>query len=258
MRRRELAAVGRFFAAGLLACLAAWWPAPVVAAGLQVTPVLLEFDATQRALAVWLGNTASHPIRAQVRLRAWRQVNGGDVLEPTAELVASPPLVEIPAGQTQLVRIVRRAGHQPASEAAYRLLVDELPSPDTGERSPGGIHFLFRYLIPVFVAPPSGPAPAEPVHGLSARLTPADGQQARLTIRNAGPWRAKLSDLSHLDAHGERVVLGSGLFGYVLAGAERQWSLPWPAQPQGMKGALQARVNEDRHETVLVQDLGGH
>lgn len=244
-------------------------PASAWASGLQVTPVLLEFKPGQRAHAVSLSNSGQRAIQAQVRIRAWRQADGGDALEPTTELVASPPMVEIPPGQTQIVRIVRtQQATRPTAESAYRLLVDELPdasggaAPESAKR-PGGVQFLFRYLIPIFVGPQEatptkGPAPEGAKDGsVTARLTLAEDQRAKLTVRNTGTRRVKLSNLSYTDAaSGESVVLGSGLFGYVLAGSTRQWTLPVPASMQRTDGQLKARINEDNDETVLAQDPG--
>lgn len=233
-------------------------PASAWASGLQVTPVLLEFKPGQRAHAVSLSNSGQRALQAQVRVRSWRQVDGSDSLEPTTELVASPPMVEIPPGQTQIVRIVRTSpAIRPTAESAYRLLVDELPeatgatSPDAAKR-PGGVQFLFRYLIPIFVGPQDEGARNGAV---TARLTLAEDQRAKLTIRNTGARRVKLSNLSYTDdASSESVVLGSGLFGYVLAGATRQWTLPVPASLQRTDGQLKARINEDSDETLLAQD----
>jgi fimbrial chaperone protein len=240
------------------------------ASGLQVTPVLLEFAPGQRAQAVWLSNSATHPVKAQVRVMAWRQADGEEALERTTELVASPPLVEIPPGQTQIVRIVRTPASSPLSEAAYRLLVDQLPesphvaSPQATVR-PGGVQFLFRYLIPVFVAPqeradkspPDAATGSAPASHVTARLTLAGDQKVLLTIRNNGPRRVKFSGLSYVDAaSGESQVFSAGLFGYVLSGTARQWSLPVPASLQRIDGTLKARINEDDHETVLVQVPG--
>ncbi|WP_439520648.1 fimbrial biogenesis chaperone [Hydrogenophaga sp.] len=239
------------------------------ASGLQATPVLLEFTPNQRAQAVWLSNTSKQPLKAQVRVLGWRQADGEETLERTTELVASPPLVEIPPGQTQIVRIVRTPASRPQAESAYRLLVDQLPesaartTPQEASR-PGGVQFLFRYVIPVFVAPTGGtdtalasaPGPA-PASLVSARLALAGDQKALLTIRNNGPRRVKFSGMTYVDAaSGERQVFAAGLFGYVLSGAARQWTVPVPASLQRIDGTLQARINEDDHETVLAQDPG--
>ena len=251
-----------FCAWGLLVGLLS---APAWADGLQVSPVLLEFNPGQRALAIWLSNSGKAPLHAQARIQAWHQVDGEDVLDSTTELVTSPPLVEIPPGQTQVVRVVRMRTDRPATEMSYRLLVDELPSPDkegaTGTSSPTGIRFLFRYSIPVFVrstaavepsqrAPLVLSAPAE----LTAQLALEAEKKAKLSIRNAGPQRIKLSDLSYTGADGERTVIADGLFGYVLASQTRQWVLPVPDSFKPTDGTLKARLNDDSDETVLVQD----
>ena len=250
------------FAWGLLVGLL---PIPSWADGLQVTPVLLEFDPGQRALAVWLSNSSQRPLHAQARVQAWTQVDGKDVLDSTTEVIASPPLVEIPPGQTQVIRIVRSRTERPETETAYRLLVDELPRPEAtapaAAARPGGIKFLFRYSIPVFIQPRPTPealprarsAPQTHVD-LSARWESAQDGQAQLTIQNLGPTRIKLSDLSYTSTDGEQVAMGDGLFGYVLARQTRQWTLPAPVSFKATGGTLKARLNEDSNATVLAQD----
>lgn len=249
--------------------LAGFLFAPAWADGLQVSPVLLEFSPEQRALAIWLSNSGKRPLHAQARIQAWHQVDGEDVLDATTELVTSPPLVEIPPGQTQVVRVVRMRTDRPATEMSYRLLVDELPRPDNeataGMQNPAGIRFLFRYSIPVFVrpdaaieAPQRSPLTLPVAPGLSAQLTLEAEKQAKLSIRNAGPQRIKLSDLSYTGADGERTAMGDGLFGYVLASQTRQWILPVPASFKPANGTLKARLNDDSDETVLVQDPSSH
>lgn len=269
MKLGRVCAVKRFAASYcvariLLGLFLGFAPPAIFAEGLQVTPILLEFNPEQRSLAVWISNTGKRPISAQARVQAWRQNEGVDVLESTTELVASPPLVEIPPGQTQVVRIVRMRTARASSEMSYRLLVDELPSADpvasTVERASRGIQFLFRYSIPIFVgSSASVDARSTPVSelvqgGVKARLTLGDGELVRLSVTNTSPRRLKLSDLAYLTPSGERKVLGRGLFGYVLSGQTRQWPLPGLAKHELISSSLQARINEDSDETVLPQD----
>lgn len=234
---------------------------PARSSGLQVAPVLLDFAPTQRALAIWLSNTSKRPIHAQARLQAWSQSVEGEVLSPTQELVASPPMVEIAPGQSQVVRIVRMNTSQPLAEMAFRLLVDELPgltSPSTAfDQQTRGLQFLFRYSIPVFVASQEAVqlqnrgSEQQVSNGLRVSLNMTDRGAANLKMQNTSARRIKLSDLSYVEKDGTSHLLQRGLFGYVLAGQVHTWAVPSLSLSDGDHGQLRARVNEDSDEVVL-------
>ena len=112
--------------------LASLWLAGGVAAaaGLQVSPVSLTLAANQTAEGLWLSNTENTPVNAQVRVFRWTQEGGEDKLTPTRALVISPPMLQLAAGDRQLVRVIR-LGAPPsgpgAVQEAYRMIIDELP-----------------------------------------------------------------------------------------------------------------------------------
>lgn len=260
----KLFVVSRRVARIVLGVFVGFIPPALWAEGLQVTPILLDFNPQQRALAVWISNTGKRPISAQARVQAWRQGEAGDTLEPTTELVASPPMVQIPPGQTQVVRVVRMRTTGLFSEMAYRLLVDELPSAEpvaaNVERASQGIQFLFRYSIPVFVGASDSvlardvPTSELVESSVKAHLTLGDGQSINVAVSNTSARRVKLSDFALVAPSGERKVLGPGLFGYVLSGQTRKWSLAAPRGIELANTTLHARINEDSNETVLPQD----
>ncbi|KAF1708552.1 hypothetical protein CSC70_12975 [Pseudoxanthomonas kalamensis DSM 18571] len=236
---------------GLLTATCALFAPVLSAASLQVAPILLEFPADEQAQGLWLSNTGQAPIRAQVRVMQWSQTDGSDQLTPTRELLASPPILEIAPGQRQLVRIIRPQPQAPGSELSYRLLVDELP--DAEAESNGGLQFLLRYSVPVFVLQPGrtpaiaaiGPHQPYDTSPLSARI--ADGT---LEVANGGNTRARISQLSYVNRDGSRVSLVPGLVGYVLAGQRMQWPLELPDTVRP-GGAFKAMFNNDREEQIL-------
>jgi fimbrial chaperone protein len=68
---------------------------PAAAANLQISPVSIQFRAGQGAAGVSLQNYGDTPLYGQVRVYAWDQRDGQDVLTPANDVVASPPC---PAG----------------------------------------------------------------------------------------------------------------------------------------------------------------
>lgn len=223
----------------------------VQAAALQVSPTTVQFNAQGKAERVWLSASGDTPVTGQVRVYQWVQQDGKDVLTPTRDVVASPPVMTVPAGQTQLLRLVNKVPAGPA-EKAYRLIVDELPA--AGEVTPrAGVQFLLKYSIPVFVAPVSaGQAKTQDkakraLDGVTFSLQ-QQGKQAWLTADNAKGSHVRLAALTYVTKAGRVYTLRPGLLGYVLAGSRQRWAVASPTEA----GDFRAIVNDDvAPETLL-------
>lgn len=206
------------------------------AAGLQVTPIVLNIKQTQKSDGLWLTNTSNLPMDVQLRVFEWLQENQTDVLRPTPEFVASPPLVKIPSGQKQFVRLVR-VGQTPArGERAYRIVVDELPLKRATNK---GLTFALRYSVPVFIQ--GNTAAAEP--SLAWKLNRGQGGEVLLTVTNSGATRAKLSALKFVSKGGQSATINQGLFGYALANSSRQWSVSKNARLFAAGGHFELTMN---------------
>ena len=229
---------------------------------LQVTPVRVEFDNSQRAQALNLVNSGSSDLDAQVRVMRWTQENGQERLVPADDMVVSPAIVRVSPGKQQIVRLVRLQPTPPAQELSYRIFVDELPSTSTSAAG-AGLKVLMRYSIPAFVAPLEAGAPAKSNKVPAPALTDLSRVHSQfvagsnglgvLRVRNDGLRALRISYLSTLGPGGERRMLGNGLIGYVLPGQQMSWpvNLPYPL-PAGL--ILKARFNEDRQAQRLPMD----
>jgi fimbrial chaperone protein len=222
------------------------------AASLQVAPTSVVLHPTRKAEAVWLSNTGeSEPVRAQVRVFEWTQADGEDRLNPTRDIVISPPMIELAPGARQLVRVIRTGALPTDAEASYRILVDEVPGERDGEQP--GLQFLLRYSIPVFVLPAQEDGDSEVTYALSSRLGQRDGKPV-LVVGNAGRLHAQIADLAYVDAAGTRHELLVGLVGYVLPGRTMQWELPAPSSLFADGGSFKARINGEAVEQTLTLD----
>ncbi len=192
---------------------------PAAAANLQISPVSIAFQPAQAAAGINLQNFGDTPLYGQVRVYAWDQQDGVDVLTPTTEVVASPPIIEVAANSTQTIRLVRRAGAgaDGGAERSYRILIDEIPRGDAAS----GVAIRLQYSVPVFVAPAvgSGAAPA-----LAWTLVRKDGGVV-LRATNSGTLHAQLGATRVRTASGQDIELSKGLLGYALAGRAREWQL---------------------------------
>lgn len=234
---------------------------PGYAGSLQVAPILLEFGNTQASQTLWLTNSGTEPLRAQIRVQHWTQDAGQESLQPSDALLASPPLVDIDAGHSQLVRMLQARPGAQAGEDAFRLIVDELPG--TASSASSNLRFLLRYSIPVFVLAEG----ATPQLERSGRREPTDptplqgrwsvrGGTATLSLHNRGRQRIRISQLSWSPPSGPPIDITPGLLGYVLAGSQMLWMLPLPAALPA-SGTLHARLNDDADPQPLPQVVTG-
>lgn len=231
----------RFQVRGLLTAALLVLCCTVGAAGLQVAPISLQFLPSSPAQGLWLTNTGSNTLHAQVRVFDWTQNDGQDVLTPTQALAASPPMLSLAPGARQLVRVIRLGAPDPGGdESAYRLLVDELPQPDAPQQT--GVRYVLRYSIPVFTAPASPPDAAATAAALRWSLL-QDGDGMALQVQNTGAFHAQLSQVSLLPPGKEPVELSAGLLGYALPGQTMRWPLKLAAAHPAPGTRLKVSIN---------------
>lgn len=208
----------------------------VLAAGLQVSPVMLNLHRGEQATALWVKNIDDAPLHVQVRVMRWQQADFLDQLTPSRAIIASPPMVEIAGQSRQLIRIIRAKKGDEPGEIAYRLLIDELPSAAQEENR---LRFVLHYSIPLFVTAFSMQDTAEQLHW---RLQPSAGR-VFLEVKNGGNRHAQLAALTYIDAKGNRNTINPGLVGYVLPAATMRWALPVAPGSLTPRGKIEVTVN---------------
>ncbi|MBA2238177.1 MAG: molecular chaperone [Lysobacter sp.] len=181
---------------------------------LQTRQTGVDMPSGARAGRLVLANSGDEPVAAQIRVYTWTQENGEDRLEPAVDLLVSPPIVEIPAGGEQLIRLIRPDATPPAQELAYRVVVDELPGDN--QASENAVAVRMRFLIPAFIRT-ADPAPPD-LH--------CSVEENTLSCENRGSRAAQLGATVLQDANGNTFQVTPGLMGYVLAGSSRRWPLP--------------------------------
>jgi fimbrial chaperone protein len=207
------------------------------AASLQVAPVLVEVPAPGAAATLKLRNEGSQPLDAQIRVFQWTQVDGADVLTPTNDVVASPPLASLRPNTDYTVRIVRTKKEPAAKEEAYRLLIDELPQASPGTAS--GVNIALRYSIPVFFTTTAGVAPK-----LKWELQQRANKPV-IVASNAGDRRIRLAKLKITDGKGGVANFGDGLAGYVLGHSAKVFVVPPTAKGFGAGGVATVSAQTD-------------
>lgn len=246
-------------AAGLAGLALMLSPTARASSSILIWPIdpLLRHD--QRATALWLENHGEQPSLLQLRVFAWRQADGEEHYHAQREVIGSPPMIRIAPGERQLVRLTQLKPAAAATEQAYRILIDEIPTPSAPDAEPGNaatVQFQLRYSVPLFVqgegfSPPSdsprqGDAAEANDGPLSWRPLSVNGRHY-LEVRNQGAQHARLTRVS-LEHQGATLEVASGLLGYVLAGSQMRWPL---AEAVGTDARLRAERNGEPEEIPL-------
>ncbi len=179
------------------------------------------------AATVTLRNNGAKPIATQVRVFRWIQEAGRERMEPTEDVVASPPAVELQPAQDYVVRVVRVTQKPVAGEEAYRLFIDELPEAPRRQRT---VNFVLRFAIPLFFDASGSSAPE------ATWQVTQDGHAVSLSAANGGDRRLRLASVRIGEAAGKSISFGPGLVGYALGHSAMRWAAPG-ARPVFRPGA---------------------
>lgn len=230
-----------------LVVLAVAWPA--WGASFSISPVRIELSPQEATVAVTVTNTGEDPVSIQLRVFSWRQEANEDRLEPTRDLIATPPLFSIVPGESQIVRVGLRRPPQSAREVPFRAIFEEIPGPPPPKAGPA-LRINLRVSIPVFYAPNETLKPA-----LAWQLARKEQGKLTLTVRNSGGASAQIGDLALARPGAAAPLVEQKNFAYVLAGAERSFALELPAaETAHQQLQLRTTVNGQRAEVEVAVD----
>jgi fimbrial chaperone protein len=222
----------------LLALFAYCPPTTAYTTSLSVAPTRVELSSNARSGSVNLDNTGETETTVQVETFAWTGNNSIEALEPTRGLLAVPAVFNLPAGGRQVIRVASREGDPSEVEAAYRMVISEVPlgAPTTA----AGIRFALRLSLPVFITPP-GAAPS-PVWSRSA-----DGRG--LNVQNEGNAHLHVRQLRVTEEASGRLLAEVTSPSYVLARSAHHW--PDLVKPVVGSVVIEAQTNVGDLNIVL-------
>jgi fimbrial chaperone protein len=208
------------------------------AGSFQVNPIRIDLSPKAQTNALTVKNTGSESVVVQVSVEAWSQDEGKEVYAPTREILATPPVLTIPASEERVVRVGLRRAPDRAKELSYRLFLQEVPPPP----QPGfqGLVVALRVGLPVFVAPAQGQA-APRVQWKAARLP---DNRIEISAMNEGTAHVQIAEISVVDSGDKPLAAHAGL-AYVLPDQRRNWALP-----------LTAPLDSSRIRVKAVTDAG--
>ncbi len=95
------------------------------AGSFQVNPIRVEMSKGATSAAITVRNDGNEPIVVQSSVVGWSQDKGQDVYAPTNEALVTPPIMTVPPGGEQIVRVGLRRAVDPQRELTYRLYLQE-------------------------------------------------------------------------------------------------------------------------------------
>lgn len=188
------------------------------AAEFSVSPVRIFMTPRDRAVAVTVANEGDQPVFIQAELLSWAQKAGGDdVLEPTDNIVLSPPIVTIPPKARQVLRLARVGPPPAGAEQTYRMILREVPEARPADGSVK-VQVALAFSIPIFVTPQGAKR--------QVACAPQKGgvDIVRAVCDNSGNAYAQARSIAVIGADGTRIA-SRDLGGYILPGVKRAFDL---------------------------------
>jgi fimbrial chaperone protein len=203
------------------------------AGSFSVNPVRVNLSAKQPVAAITVRNGGTEPAVIQLETSAWSQAEGKDVLVPSSDVLATPPIFTVAPGKTQILRIGLRRPVAAAGETTYRLVLREVPS----SAQTSGLRVALLISMPVFVMPAGAVAPK-----LEWRATRTTDGQIRVHATNKGNAHVQFTKIEL--AEGGKTLGGRNVADYVLPGNTRSWLLK-PAAAAVADARIQIRSVSD-------------
>lgn len=219
------------------------------AGNFNVSPIRVELEPGQRAATVDVISAQKKPMVVRAELMHWTQVDGVTQLEPTSELLVTPPVFRLDAEGRQVLRIGYLGRPVPTDvEKSYRLVVQEIAGAIQDEEAPpdaaGTLHFqldtALQIDMPVFVMV------KKPFRRATATLMAA-ASGVVLSVRNDGNVHQRFSKLELIPRQGAPVPLKGKWFD-VLPGSTAAIPLEDVTLPAGGFKALRFTEKYEQNE----------
>jgi len=211
----------------LIACFVALCTASQAPAGnFRVTPIRLELDRGAKSGAITVINEGTETMNFQVSVSEWTQDDKGkDVYADTADMIFFPKILSVePRGQ-RVIRVGTK-GPSPVKEKTYRLFIEEIPAPATGQAKQSTLSIAIRFAPPIFRVPVSPQR--------SGTIERADVSRGVITavVKNTGTAHFLISSITArgIAADGSEVFSLDVKGWYLLQGASRTYEITVPLE----------------------------
>ncbi|MBI5861365.1 MAG: molecular chaperone [Rhodocyclales bacterium] len=204
---------------------------------LGINPIRVDLSAARPTAAITLSNTGGTSMVVQLQVSKWSAAGEEDRYDPSPDILVTPPIFTIAPGVSQIIRVGLSSASGTDRELAYRLFVEEVPSPP----KPGyqGLQVALRLGIPVFVEAAQA---TQSKLQWSAVRTGADA--ISIQVGNVGGAHARILNIN-LSAPGESRILASQVAAsYLLPGQTKRWNMRLSRPWQGRQVYLSATTDQ--------------
>lgn len=188
------------------------------AGSFSITPLRATLSAGQKVSSFTVTNSGHEATTIQLQTMSWTQdAEGKDVLVPTTDLLANPPIFTIAPQSKQVIRVGLRRPITENQEVTYRLLLNETPpalKPDFM-----GVNFALRMSVPLFIKPKNMVVPK-----LQWALFKNE-TALLLKAENTGNAHSQVISIELKD-HSDKTLYKQLISNYLLPTQKRQWPIP--------------------------------
>jgi len=188
----------------------------------NISPIRAELGGPRHTAVLTLTNADTEPVVVQVSVVQWSQIDGADQLDDTREMLATPPVLQIPGMSEQIIRVALRRAPEPGRELAYRVILQEVPQEAAADFT--GLRVALRLSVPIFVAPSDAKANAD----VSWEAHWLPGGDLEVAASNHGNGHLQVIDFD-LALPGASAPLHGNTAKYILPGNRMVWTLKAPA-----------------------------
>jgi fimbrial chaperone protein len=155
------------------------------------------------------------PINIQTQVLLWEQNNGNDVYKQTKDLIVAPPMVKIPIGKTQIMRLGWRSPRPLTQELAYRFILNDLTPYKV---KPNTVLMRLKINMPVFIKPDN------PIVQAQWKVRRSGSSAVNITVTNTGNVHIQVLKIVLTNANNEVIASQPSNF-YLLPAQSKQGSL---------------------------------
>ena len=193
-----------------------FYGASAFAGSFTVNPVRVTLSPGLHVAAITVSNNGSEASVIQLQTSSWTQQDGQDVLTPSSEILATPPIFTLPPGGSQIVRVGLRRTPDVQHELTYRLILREVPPPQPISQ---GLRVALAISMPVFVVS------AHPAFSnLQWRATRLADGRIQIQATNTGAAHVQVGAIELTPAGGASPVVRQSVATYVLPGNAHSWT----------------------------------
>lgn len=189
------------------------------AGNLNVSPVLLTLTHDEPIATLTLINSSDEDTTIQADVVHWSQKDGQDNLTPTSDLIISPPLFQLAAHESQLIRVAWLDSHALDTQLTYRVLLREIIPHASARKSYAqkNLWIALQISLPLFIQP------QVPEIDFQWRIKRLNPKTFALNLINAGNTTLFLNQIEYLS--GKKLLAHQKTFAYVLPKKNHGWLL---------------------------------